>query len=316
MSRRDQKLQKIAAKIIINTPRLLIIGGPTASGKTQLAEQAADFFDCPIISFDSRQLFRRMNIGTAKPTADSLQKYKYYGIDMANPGEDMDVADFARMVIELIQGPLSKEKYIILVGGTGLYLKTILYGMDARPPANPELRETLNSLYKSQGIAALQKKLPSQILNALNESDRMNPLRLIRQLEILNDLDINDAEPIIKGVSNYCDTHITWLLPDRNTLYLRIEERVNDMMNQGLWEEAVALKEETHHQIWNTVGYKEIRDAQFDPGRKGEVTAKICQNTRRYAKRQYTWFRHQPFDLMMDSPSFESWLEEVKKKFK
>lgn len=308
-------MQPEETKITNKFPRLFVIGGPTASGKSRLAEAISEKLGFPIISADSRQVFKQMDLGTAKPLPHDLIRYRYYGINLIEPSQKFDVWDFGQYVSELLNGPLRHEKGVILVGGTGLYIKTILYGLNAPSTENAPLRFSLELGWKNSGLAWLQQQVPNEIFSSLNPSEQKNPLRLIRKIEIASTphLEANHSE-LPAWIEN-CDTMIVHLLPARSLLYDQINNRVEAMIKNGLVNEVESLRQIENPQVWNTVGYKEFKEVDFDFQKLNLIIEKIKQHTRNYAKRQYTWFRQHKADLIITEPDEIQALSAWQKKF-
>jgi tRNA dimethylallyltransferase len=278
--------------ISFTQPTLIVIAGPTASGKTAAAIQLANHFNTVVVSADSRQFYREMSIGTAKPSATELAAAPHYFIDSHSITEPFSVGDFEKQCLQLLDELFKVYNVIILAGGSGLYIKAVTEGFDDLPSADTHIRDKLNSELVEKGILALQERLKVVDPVYYNEVDVNNPQRIIRALEVY--------EATGKPFSSY-RTATTNTRPfniiklgldmDREQLYNRINKRVDIMVEQGLVEEVKALLPYRHVNALNTVGYSEIFD-HFD-GKSDLPTAKaaIKQNTRRFAKRQLTWFR-------------------------
>ncbi len=271
---------------------LIVIAGPTAVGKTAVAIELAKKLKAEIISADSRQFFKEMSIGTAKPTDVELSQAEHHFINSHSITENFSVGDFEKQVLALLEIIFQKHDTVILVGGSGLYIKAICEGFDELPTASPQIRESLNLEFKEKGIVYLQEKLKLADPVYYQQVDLNNPQRIIRALEV--------TESTGKPFSSYrkAETNkrpfqiikIGLNLP-REVLYQRINQRVDDMITQGLVEEARSLLPYRDLNALNTVGYAELFD-YFD-GKTDLKTAVelIKQNTRRFAKRQLTWFR-------------------------
>jgi tRNA dimethylallyltransferase len=271
---------------------LLVIAGPTASGKTAAAIRLARHFDTVILSADSRQFYREMSIGTAKPDAEELAAAKHYFIDSHSIDQLFSVGDFEKEGLALLDELFKRHDVIILVGGSGLYIKALCEGFDDIPRADEGVREQLNNELAEKGILPLQEELKSVDPVYYNEVDINNPQRVIRALEVFR----STAQPFSSYRKAKTNTRpfncikIALDLP-REVLYNRINTRVDVMIAQGLVEEVRALLPYRHLNALNTVGYSELFD-HFD-GKTNLNTAVelIKQNTRRFAKRQLTWFR-------------------------
>jgi tRNA dimethylallyltransferase len=274
------------------TKTLIVVAGPTAVGKTAAAIELAKHFNTVVVSADSRQFFREMAIGTAKPNADELAIVKHYFIDSHSITEPFSVGDFEKEGLALLDDLFKTYDHVVLAGGSGLYIKAICEGFDDLPTAVPSIREMLNQELEEKGIASLQEKLKLVDPIYYDEVDLGNPQRIIRALEVFE----SSGKPISsfrQATVNKRPFHIVKLalnLP-REVLYNRINERVDIMIQQGLLAEVKTLLPYRHLNALNTVGYAELFD-YFD----GNITLEkavemIKQNTRRFAKRQLTWFR-------------------------
>jgi tRNA dimethylallyltransferase len=274
------------------TKKLICIVGPTASGKTSLAIKIASLLNTEIISADSRQVYKELSIGTAVPSQKELSEIKHHFIQHKSIFENYSVADFEKEAIQKIEDLFESHDYVVLVGGTGLYIKAIEEGFDDLPQANYQYRQELESLLSEKGIAYLQNLLMQKDIQAYSSIDIQNPRRLIRVLEILelSGEKLSASWQHKKAIRNFNILKIAINLP-REELYQRINLRVDSMLAIGLQTEIETLKEYKNLQALNTVGYKEWWP-YFDEFEKLEnVITKIKQHTRNFAKRQLTWFR-------------------------
>ena len=273
---------------------LLVILGPTAIGKTAQAIQIAQKLDTEIISADSRQFFREMNIGTAKPSEKELNAVKHHFINSHNITDDFNVGDFEKNGIEILSEVFKTRDTAILVGGSGLYINAICEGFDDLPKADPSIRKQLNQQLLSEGPGALRLQL-KQLDPDHFEKVKDNPQRLIRALEVC----IATGRPFSsyhQGQKKKRPFNCLkiGLNTDRKELYERIDRRVDEMIDQGLAEEVRSLLPYRHLNALNTVGYSELF-AFFDGTMSFEKAVELIkQNTRRFAKRQLTWFRRDP----------------------
>lgn len=279
--------------------KVIAIVGPTASGKTKMAIEMAQKLDTEIISADSRLVYKGFDIGTAKPTKEEQLLVKHHMIDVVEPEYDFSVADFADGASKVISELHAKNKVPIVVGGTGLYFRILLENYDMpRVEANPQLRAELESLSNEE----LFEKLSNIDKISAEKIHQNNRIRVIRALEV----SLTTGKPFssIKGVKeNKYD--VEWFFPEiesREILYNRINIRVDMMIKDGLVDETknLLLKHGRIKNLVNTIGYQEI--IQYLDGNISIENAieQIKQNTRRYAKRQLTWFRRNPnldFDL-------------------
>ncbi|HEX8377933.1 MAG TPA: tRNA (adenosine(37)-N6)-dimethylallyltransferase MiaA [Pedobacter sp.] len=271
---------------------LIVIAGPTAIGKTELAIKVAQHFKTEIISADSRQFYKEMSIGTAKPSDDELHAVKHHFIDSHSIHETFTVGDFETQALSMLDTIFKSNKAAVLVGGSGLFIKAVTEGFDALPKAEPELRQELNQLFEQEGILPLQEKLQELDPIYYQGVDLNNPQRLIRALEV----SISSGQPYSSFRTNHVQSRPFNLIKiglntNRETLYNRINARVDSMVKAGLIDEVKNLLPYKSLNALNTVGYSEIFDA-LDGNASMEVAIQnIKQNTRRFAKRQLTWFR-------------------------
>lgn len=275
-------------------PLLIIVAGPTAVGKTALSIELAKFYSCPVISADSRQFYKEMSIGTAKPTNEEMQGVKHYFIDNISIHDTYNVGQFEREAVDCIETLFKEHEQLILVGGSGLYINAILNGVDEFEEIPAEIREHLIKEYNEKGLIFLQEELKKLDEVYYNQVDLNNPQRIMRALEVC----IHTQKPFSsfrkKEKKERSFNTINLLInTEREVLYQRINNRVDMMMKQGLLEEVKALYPYKHFNALNTVGYKELFDFMDGKCTLDEAVNMIKQNSRRYAKRQLTWFNHQ-----------------------
>ena len=280
---------------------LISISGPTAVGKTLFAIELAKKLDTEIISFDSRQFYKEMSIGTAVPSKDELAEVKHHFIQHKSIHYQYTVSDYMHNVNELIKKLSSKKKYIILVGGSNLYLKSIIYGLDDIPEVPLEIRNKLNYEFKNHGIKHIQNLLKKHDPEYYNKVDKLNHRRIIRALEV--SIFLNKPFSIfLKGTVKKRYNHLSIVLNiDRNILYERINNRVNHMINRGLINEVKKLNLYKNINPLNTIGYKEIfkyLNGELDLEKSIEL---IKMNTRRFAKKQLTWLKNDGNHLWLDN---------------
>jgi len=274
-------------------PKIIAIVGPTASGKTTLAITLAQTFNGEIISADSRQIYRGMDIGTAKPTAEELAAIPHHLIDMKNPNEPYSVADYKTDAIAAIEDILGRRKLPIIVGGTGLYIKAVLENLDIpKTVANPGLRATLEKEIEGKGLAALFEKLVALDPEAAYIVDPKNPRRVVRALEVA----ITTGEPFTaqrKKNDPLFDALVIGLDPAPEILRERINRRIDEMMRDGLVEEVTVLvKKYSADQVaFDAIGYREIIEHLNGVSTLAAAIAEMKMNTWHYAKRQMTWFK-------------------------
>lgn len=271
---------------------LINITGPTAIGKTSLAIEVAKHFETEIISADSRQFFKEMKIGTAVPETAELKAAPHHFIQHISIEENYSVGDFEREAIRKLNEIFRNNRVAVMVGGSGLYIKAVTEGLDDFPEVDPKIRENLNKHLEEDGIDWLQQKLFLLDPEHYRNMDVQNPHRLIRALEICIGTGktfssfLNKAKP-----QRDFKTISIGLMAEREIIYDRINKRVDMMIENGLVEEAKSLYPKRELNALNTVGYKEL--FQYFDGKIDLDTAisEIKKNTRRFAKRQLTWFR-------------------------
>lgn len=273
-------------------PTLVVIGGPTASGKTHAAATLAKLSGTEVISADSRQFYRSMRIGTARPTADELLGVKHHFLGHLELEETWSAGEFARQAEPLLQDILARSGTAVLVGGSGLYIDALCNGLDPLPASDPAVREQLQERMDREGLPALTEHLRRLDEATWARIDRNNPHRVVRALEICL-VSGNAASAQRSGPKQRTDLRIVRIAMDlpRGELYARIDARTHRMMAEGLVDEARTLLPFRHLNALNTVGYKELF-AHFDGALTLEQTTKLIQqHTRNYAKRQLTWLR-------------------------
>ena len=279
----------------MNKKELLFIVGPTGSGKTFLSELIAEKIPVEIISADSRQIYKYLNIGTAKPSLDFLKKVRHHFIDDLEPTESFNAGEFSVQAKKKIKEILLHKKIPLVVGGTGLYIRSLIDGIFDGPPANDELRSELFKKYHEDEGKSLLKQLEKADPDSARKMLPSNKLRIVRALEVfivtgkpISQLQKEQTIPLEHKVRQVA------LLWNRKKLYHNINQRVDEMIEKGFIEEVISLQNKgfssSLHSL-QTVGYKEIFNFL-----RGEITQKrmvelIKQNSRRFAKRQMTWFR-------------------------
>ncbi|RME17921.1 MAG: tRNA (adenosine(37)-N6)-dimethylallyltransferase MiaA [Bacteroidetes bacterium] len=275
---------------------LVVIGGPTAVGKTELAIRLALHFDTVILSADSRQIYKELNIGVAKPTSDQLNLVPHYFISHISIKENYSAYDYQQEVHQLLPQLFERHDVVIMVGGTGFYIHAVLNGLNEIPKISEETKQAVANIYAEKGIAFLQQELREKDPTYYFKADIQNPVRLLRALEVIYETGrpfsdfLNDR--LIKKPEYFVPVKL-WLNTNRELLYQRINNRVLSMIESGLEKEVQDLLPYKHLKSLNTVGYKEWWH-YFD-GRVSlnSVIEQIQKNTRHYAKRQITWFKHQ-----------------------
>lgn len=276
----------------INEKTILVIAGPTAVGKTAIAIQLAQHFHTSIISADSRQCYKEMSIGTAKPAQEELNAVKHYFIDEFSVTEHITAADYERLALGYLKELFSENNTAIVCGGTGLYIKALCEGLDEMPDVNKNVEKQINEAYQQNGIEWLQEELQQEDPLFYEQSEKDNPARLLRGLifkrstgeSILNYKTGNTKRRPFRIIK------IVLEMP-REVLYKRVNQRVDIMMQDGLEEEARKLYPYRNLKNLQTVGYSELFDYFDGKCTLDEAVDKIKQHTRNYAKRQMTWFR-------------------------
>jgi tRNA dimethylallyltransferase len=270
---------------------LIIIAGPTAVGKTSLSIQLAKKLNCDIISADSRQIYKEISIGTAKPDSLEMDGIRHHFIDHLSINEDYNAGAFERDVIDFLNQYFKKHNYIIMCGGTGLYIDAVCNGMDNLSQINIELRSEIEINYNQFGLTWLQEKVKQLDPEYYSIVDQKNPARLKRALEVCLSSGKKYSEQRTSPSKERNFLLIKILLnEDRQILYERINNRVDLMMEKGLLNEAKQLFHLRHLNALNTVGYKELFE-YFDGKTSLDFAIdEIKKNSRRYAKRQVTWF--------------------------
>jgi tRNA dimethylallyltransferase len=271
---------------------LIVIAGPTAIGKTALSIAVAKTFNCPILSADSRQFFKEMSIGTAKPSTAETQGVPHYFIDSHSISDEYNVGKYETEAIELLDKLFQKNDTVILVGGSGLYVDAVCKGFDELPEADIEIRNQIKTLFEKEGIEGLQKLLKQLDINYYNKVDLQNPQRMSRAMEVCLTTGL-PYSTFREGKVKKRDFNIIkiGLNTSREVLYERINNRVDEMMQNGLLEEVKNLQPFKHLNALQTVGYKELLDYIENKTDLNTAVDSIKQNTRRFAKRQLTWFR-------------------------
>lgn len=285
----------------MNKKNLISIVGPTAIGKTTLAIAIAKHYNTEIISADSRQFYKEMSIGTAVPSTEELASVPHHFIQHKSIFEEYTVGDFEREAIEKLAILFEDNDIVVMVGGSGLYVDAIKDGLDNFPPIDPEIRETLNQTLKTEGILSLQERLKILDMDYYRQVDLNNPHRLIRALEVCigSGLPYTSFLKQKKPERNF-NTITIAINAEREIIYDRINQRVDIMMEQGLLEEALSLKEQQSLNALQTVGYRELFNyfkGEFD---LDTAIAEIKKNTRRFAKRQLTWLRKKEDIIWVD----------------
>jgi len=276
-------------------PFCLFIVGPTASGKTALSLELAEWLDANIISADSRQVYRHMDIGTATPSDEELSRVKHYFINERNPDEKFSAGEFGIEARKIIGEKISNGKNIIVCGGSGLYVQAVRGMISDTLSSDEDIRQAIQIKAKVKGWPALFAELKVIDPDYAKGIDAKNPKRVCRALEIWEMTGKKPSEVFKEQENEFPWKHMMiGLDPERKLLYARINRRVHDMINTGLINEVKALLDAGYSaglNALNTVGYKEIIAFLNDEMDKETAISEIQKNTRRFAKRQMTWFR-------------------------
>lgn len=289
-------------------PKVIVICGPTASGKTALSIELAKRIDGEIVSADSMQIYKDMDIGSAKPTVEEMQGIKHYMLDFVSPEERYNVADYKEEAVQAIEEILKKGKVPIVVGGTGLYVDSLIYGIEyPKMEFDEEYREELEKRAELEGLSKLYEEaeqIDPEAMKIISTNDRK---RIIRVLEIYKATGKTKTEQEIESRKNEIpyDYKVFAINMDRKLLYDRINRRVDIMIEQGLIEEVknIINKYSNYPTAMQALGYKEIKEYLDGLITKEEAIEKVKQETRRYAKRQLTWFRKNKDTIWLNGSS-------------
>ena len=293
---------------------LIIIAGPTAVGKTSLSTQLAKYYDCPIISYDSRQFYKEMTIGTAKPSHEELSQAEHHFINSRSIKDIYTSGMFEQDAIALLNEIYKKHDYCIAVGGSGLYIDALCYGIDDIP-ASEELRKQLFERWQNEGLEVLQNEVKLIDPEYFKKADMQNPRRVLRALEVyqLTGKTYTSYRTAPKKERIFNPIWIG-LEMELEPLYKRINRRVDDMITNGLVEEVRSLLAFKEQKALKTVGYQEFFD-YFDGLENIEKTIELIKrNSRRYAKKQFTWFRKKEEINWFQPKAFESIIVNIQSK--
>ena len=298
----------------MNSKQLIVIAGPTASGKTALAIELALKLNTVIISADARQFYKEISIGTAKPSAAELSMVPHYCINNLSIHDNYDVGKYETEVVELLDELFQHHNQIILCGGSGLFIKAVTDGLDEMPVAEEELRTSLRQQYTEKGLGWLQQMVKEKDPTFYANTDIQNPVRLLRALEVIEQTGLPFSSFHKKNPKprTFQSIKICLDIP-RKTLYQRIDERVISMFEQGFENEARSVYPHKDINALQTVGYTELFE-YFD----GLISLKravelIQQHSRNYAKRQLTWFRRDT-DFIWCAPDLQTIITLIKEK--
>lgn len=273
---------------------LHVVVGPTASGKTAFAIKLAQSLNTEIVSADSRQFFKELPIGSAAPNNDELNTVKHHLVGHLSVSENYTAAQFAQDADTIIQSIFSSHNDVVVCGGSGLYIDALVFGFDDIPSVNPVIRDKCNVIFEKGGLTALHeilKEVDPEFLN--NEQLARNPRRCIRALEVYYETGAKMSEMKRRVKTPRYNIHCYYPSLSREEIYQRINVRTHQMIKDGLLEECEKVKMYSHVQALQTVGYKEVFSVWENKLQADKLIEAIQQNTRRYAKRQDTWFRNQ-----------------------
>jgi len=301
--------------MLTTKPLLICVVGPTAIGKTALAIKIARFFSTEIISADSRQFFEEMNIGTAVPSSEELAAVPHHFIQNKSIHEPYSVGDFEKEALAQLNAMFKNHSAVVMVGGSGLYVDAVVKGLDHFPKVATSIRAELNASFEASGLSVLQEELKRVDPNYYEKVDIHNHHRLIRALEIYR----GTGKPFSSflnrpSVERSFNTIFIGLTADRTIIYDRINRRVDFMVANGLVEEAQSLLPHKELNALQTVGYREL--FQYFEGKLSldEAISEIKKNTRRFSKRQTTWFKKndaiQWFDYETDASEVIAFIQE------
>jgi tRNA dimethylallyltransferase len=271
---------------------LIIIAGPTAVGKTALAIELAQQLGAEIISADSRQFYRGMTIGTAKPSAEELAAVPHHFIDTLDVTQDYNIGQFEQDALALLEKLFQKNKYVILVGGSGMYIRALCEGLDVFPDVPEQIKQALENELEEKGLQALQNELQHTDNEYFTKIDIHNPQRVLRALSVIRATGkpFSSFQGQAKTPRNFTPIYIC-LNTDRAKLYDRINRRVDQMLEQGLLQEVERLLPYKAYNSMQTVGYQEFIPFFEKKIALSEAVALVKQHSRNYAKRQVTWFK-------------------------
>lgn len=296
---------------------LIVVGGATGSGKTEAAIRIAEHFGTVVLSADSRQFYREMSIGTAKPTPEELARVPHYFINSLSIHDEYSVGDFEKDALALLEQLYRAHRVVVVAGGSGLFINALCNGLDHFPDVAPEVKRTIDEGMAAGGLNWLQAQVLAHDPVYFAKADQQNPMRLRRALEVT----LSAGQPyssFTTGKTEKRPFEVHRVITDwpREVLYERINQRVDRMITEGLEEEARGLLPFRHLTALRTVGYEEWF-AHFDGNyTRAEAIDKIKQHSRNYAKRQTTWFRKfgnwEPFDFLNFSKILEYLIQRTK----
>lgn len=292
---------------------VIIIAGPTASGKTALSVQMAQSFQTAVISADSRQCYREISIGTAKPSTEELAAVPHYFIDSHSIKEEVNAGIYEKLALQYAAEIFEKNEVAVMCGGTGLYIRAFAEGIDDMPPIAPGIRTHLNEQFARNGISWLQQQLQERDPGFYATAETQNPQRLIRALEVLNATgkSITTFRSATRSPRDFRIIKIG-ITPPKEILHQHIHHRVDHMIHAGLVEEVRSVLPYREHNALRTVGYQEIFSFLDGYISLDQAIDDIKTHTRQYAKRQLTWFRKDPAFQWFDSRQTDEIIAHVK----
>ncbi len=280
---------------MMDAKTVIIITGPTAAGKTALSLAVARQFQTSIISADSRQCYRELNIGVAKPSAEALQEIRHEFINSHSIQEEVNAALFEELALQWVNEIFRDHDVVVMVGGTGLYLKAFCEGMDPVPPADEQIRTGIREKFKQNGLPWLQQQISLKDPEFDKSGETKNPQRMMRALEVMESTgrSVLSFRNMPKKSRPFRVISFGLQIP-KDILYRRIDDRVDLMMESGLLEEVRSLLPFQELNALQTVGYSELFDYLNGNSALPDAISKIKQHTKNYAKRQMTWFKKNP----------------------
>lgn len=293
---------------------LLVLGGPTASGKTALAIELAQHWQTIVLSADSRQCYREMSIGTAVPSPEELAKVPHYFIQTHSIHETVNAGTFEQYALTQLEIAFQQHDVVVCVGGTGLYINALLHGIDPMPHTPENVNTAVQQDFEQNGLVWLQEQVAKVDPDLFARIDQQNTARLVRALSFFR----AHQKPLSsfqqgQKKERFFQSKLYCLMPEKDILHQRIHQRVDNMIADGLWEEAQTLYPLKHLKALQTVGYSELFDVMDNKITLAEAVEQIKTHTRQYAKRQITWFKHQTnAQFVTPENAFETILNESK----
>jgi tRNA dimethylallyltransferase len=279
-------------------PRLVVIVGPTGAGKTRLAMQLAEHMGGEVVSADSQQVYAGMDIGTGKVTPEERARVPHHVVDVVRPDEDMTAQRFVELADRAIADAAARGKHVIVCGGTGLYVRALLLGLFAGPPASPELRAELTEVARRDGVAALHAELARVDPASAAKIDRNDEKRIVRAVEVYRltgePMSAHQARHDHRSTPRRYQARLVGLAPERDALYRAIDQRVEAMIEAGLEREVATLRALGYLpplRSQQAIGYAELHDAADGRVTRARAIELIKRNSRHYARRQLSWYR-------------------------